>query len=42
MARFGNIIAHGHARIDPDSVAHILRHDLDDLTRFRLAAQCWR
>jgi uncharacterized protein YutE (UPF0331/DUF86 family) len=42
MARFRDITVHGHARIDPDIVVHILRHDLDDLTRFRLAAHCWR
>jgi uncharacterized protein YutE (UPF0331/DUF86 family) len=42
MARFRNLIVHEYTRIDPDIVVHILRHDLDDLTRFRLAARCWR
>ena len=28
--------------IDPDVVVQILRHHLDDLTRFRLAALSWR
>jgi uncharacterized protein YutE (UPF0331/DUF86 family) len=38
MARFRNIIVHEYARIDPDIVVRILRHDLDDLTRVRMAA----
>jgi uncharacterized protein YutE (UPF0331/DUF86 family) len=42
MARFRNLIVHEYTRIDPGIVVHILRYDLDDLTRFRLAARCWR
>jgi uncharacterized protein YutE (UPF0331/DUF86 family) len=42
MARFRTIIVHEYARIDPDVVVQILRHHLDGLTRFRMAALGWR
>ena len=42
MAGFRNVIVHEYARIDPDVVVQILRHHLDDLTRFRMAALGWR
>ena len=42
MARFRNVIVHEYARIDPDIVVQILRHDLGDLTHFRMAALSWR
>jgi uncharacterized protein YutE (UPF0331/DUF86 family) len=41
MARFRTIIVHEYARIDP-VVVQILRHHLDGLTRFRMAALGWR
>ena len=42
MARFRNVIVHEYTRIDPEIVVQILRHHLDDLTRFRTAALGWR
>ena len=42
MARFRNVIVHEYARIDPEIVVDILRHHLDDPTRFRMAALGWR
>lgn len=42
MTGFRNVIVHEYTRVDAAIVVRVLRDDLDDLARFRLAALAWR
>jgi uncharacterized protein YutE (UPF0331/DUF86 family) len=41
MARFRNLLVYEYARIDPDLVVRVLRENLTDFEKFRLAAERW-
>lgn len=41
MAKFGNVVVHDYAKVDPVMVVGILRDQLDDLARFRDAVLRW-